>query len=101
MVVRGAGELARVAGGHSAAVNALHSSIMHSACPSATPFPVTSAACLITQLQAGGSFFLKGTRLHARMHDVTQTNTGHGRSGEAAEEASGAAEANGLFLSGE
>lgn len=83
--------VARVAGGHSAAVNALHSSIMHSACPSATPFPVTSAACLITRLHVGGSFFLKGTRTRARTHSVTQTNAGHGGSGEAAEKASGAA----------
>lgn len=35
------------------AANAWHSSIMHSACPSATPFPVTSPACLITRLDAG------------------------------------------------
>lgn len=51
------------------AANAWHSSIMHSACPSATPFPVTSAACLITRLDAG--FLSSKTALHTH----TQTNT--------------------------
>lgn len=66
------------------AANAWHSSIMHSACPSATPFPVTSAACLITRLDAG---FLsqrqpcEHTHTHARTSARTHTHghTGRGR----------------------
>lgn len=48
------------------AANAWHSSIMHSACPSATPFPVTSAACLITRLHAG--FLPQRQHTQARSH---------------------------------
>ncbi len=54
------------------AANAWHSSIMHSACPSASPFPVTSAACLITRLDAG---FLPQRQPCARAHTHTHTHT--------------------------
>lgn len=91
------------------AANAWHSSIMHSACPSATPFPVTSAACLITRLDAG---FLSQrqpcehahthTRTLTHTHTVTQAKADTCRTHtDAAKETSGPAEANGLFLSGE
>lgn len=61
------------------AANAWHSSIMHSACPSATPFPVTSAACLITRLDAG--FLSSKTALHTHTHTHRLTHT-HCNTGE-------------------
>ena len=58
------------------AANAWHSSIMHSACPSATPFPVTSAACLITRLDAG--FLPQRQHTHTHTGSIAHTHTsGH------------------------
>lgn len=84
------------------ATNAWHSSIMHSACPSATPFPVTSAACLITQLNVG---FLPQRQLcvHSHTHTVTQATmkTDRCRTHKHSAYQIMPAEANRLFLSAE
>ena len=93
------------------AANAWHSSIMHSACPSATPFPVTSAACLITRLDAG---FLPQrqpcTHTHTHTHTHIHRRRGHTRRRRQADTCRThkhmhrnirPAEANRLLLSGE